>query len=103
MIVALCGSSSSWIENNILSSTGFLSRISIDLVLEELPLKVCNAFWRPKEKLTISYQKFKVLPVTGGGLLVREFDEIFSNLFSSAKAGYKKIVLCLASGPKEPT
>ncbi len=44
IIIALCGSVSSWIEKNILSSTGFLGRISLDLVLEELPLKVCNGF-----------------------------------------------------------
>ena len=46
----LCGSISSWIEENILSNTGFVGRITIDLVLEELPLNVCNAFWHPKEK-----------------------------------------------------
>ena len=36
-----------------------------------------------------------------GGLLVREFDEIFSDLFSRTKARHKEIVLCLANGPKE--
>src|SRR3989344_7650951 len=43
LVMALCGSISSWIEENILSSTGFVGRITIDLVLEELPLNVCNA------------------------------------------------------------
>lgn len=38
---------------------------------------------------------------TKGGLLVREFDEIFSDLFSRTKARHKEIVLCLANGPKE--
>lgn len=127
LVIALCGSVSSWIEKNILSSTGFLGRITLDLVLEELPLEVCNAFWHPKEKRITPYEKFKLLSVTGGvplyleqikpnlpaekniqdlcfakgGLLVREFDEIFSDLFSRAKATHKEIVLCLASGPKE--
>ncbi|NGX48332.1 MAG: hypothetical protein K1000chlam3_01723 [Chlamydiae bacterium] len=127
LIIALCGSISSWIEKNILSSTGFLGRITIDLVLEELPLRVCNGFWHPKEKRITSYEKFKVLSVTGGvplyleqirpdrpaeqniqelcftkgGLLVREFDEIFSDLFSRSKASHKEIVTCLAEGPKE--
>ncbi len=127
LIIALCGSVSSWIEKNILSSTGFLGRITLDLVLEELPLDVCNAFWHPKEKRISSYEKFKLLSVTGGvplyleqikpnlpaeqniqdlcftkgGLLVREFDEIFSDLFSRTKARHKEIVLCLANGPKE--
>ena len=127
LIIALCGSISSWIEKNILSNTGFLGRITIDLVLEELPLHSCNAFWHPKEKRITSYEKFKLLSVTGGvplyleqirphlsaeenirdlcftkgGLLVREFDEIFSDLFSRRKGSHKELVMCLASGPKD--
>ena len=127
LIIALCGSISSWIEKNILSSTGFLGRITIDLVLEELPLHSCNAFWHPKETRITAYEKFKLLSVTGGvplyleqirpnlpaeqnirdlcftkgGLLVREFDEIFSDLFSRSKGSHKEIVTCLANGPKE--
>lgn len=127
LVLVLCGSISSWIEENILSSTGFVGRISIDLILEELPLDVCNAFWHPKEKRITSYEKFKLLSVTGGvplyleqikpelpaeqnirdlcfmqgGLLVREFDEIFSDLFSRKNASHKEIVACLANGPKD--
>ncbi len=127
LVMALCGSISSWIEENILSSTGFVGRITIDLVLEELPLKVCNAFWQPKEKKIAPFEKFKLLSITGGvpryleeiipslpaeknildlcftrgGLLVREFDEIFSDLFSRRSESYKEIVTCLADGSKE--
>ena len=127
LILALCGSISSWIEENILSSTGFVGRIAIDLVVEELPLNVCNAFWHPKSKRITAYEKFKLLSVTGGvplylermkpelpveqnirdlcftrgGLLVREFDEIFSDLFSRKNASHKEIISCLADGPKD--
>ncbi len=127
LILVLCGSISSWIEENILSNTGFVGRITIDLILEELPLNVCNAFWHPKEKRITAYEKFKLLSVTGGvplylerikpelpaeqnirdlcfmqgGLLVREFDEIFSDLFSRKNASHKEIVACLANGPKD--
>ncbi|MBF8262715.1 MAG: hypothetical protein HW387_380 [Parachlamydiales bacterium] len=127
LVMALCGSISSWIEENILSSTGFVGRITIDLVLEELPLNVCNAFWRPKEKRIGAFEKFKLLSITGGvpryleeiapelpaekniqnlcftrgGLLVREFDEIFSDLFSRRSGSYKEIVTILADGSKE--
>ena len=127
VIIALCGSISSWIEKNILSCTGFLGRITLDLVIEELPLDVCNAFWRPKETRITPYEKFKLLSITGGvplyleqikpelpaeknirdlcfmreGLLVREFDEIFSDLFSRRSATYKTIVTSLSDGPKE--
>jgi hypothetical protein len=127
LIVVLCGSVSSWIQKNILSTTGFLGRITLDIVLEELPLEMCNAFWNPKEKRITPYEKFKLLSVTGGvplyleqikpnlpaekniqdlcftrgGLLVQEFDKIFSDLFSRKKARHKEIVISLASGPKE--
>jgi hypothetical protein len=66
LILALCGSISSWIEENILSSTGFVGRIAIDFVLDELLLDVCNAFWHPKEERITAYEKFKLLSVTGG-------------------------------------
>lgn len=127
LILILCGSISSWIEENILSSTGFVGRITIDLILEELPLNICNAFWYPKEKRISAYEKFKLLSITGGiplyleqirpdlpaeqnirdlcftrgGLLVREFEEIFSDIFSRSIATHRSIINCLADGPKE--
>ncbi|MGR3912298.1 MAG: ATP-binding protein [Candidatus Rhabdochlamydia sp.] len=127
LIIILCGSISSWIEDNILNNTGFVGRITIDLVLEELPLNVCNAFWHPREKNISAYEKFKLLSVTGGiplyleqirsdlpaeqnirdlcftkgGLLVREFEEIFSDIFSRSMATHRDIIHCLADGPKE--
>lgn len=90
-------------------------------------MHACNTFWHPKETRISAYEKFKLLSVTGGvplyleqikpslpaeqnirdlcftkgGLLVREFDEVFSDLFSKSKGIHKKIVTCLASGPKE--
>lgn len=127
LIIALCGSISSWIEKNILSSIGFLGRITFDLILEELLLHECNAFWHPKESRITAFEKFKLLSVTGGvplyleqvrpnlsagqnirdlcftrgGLLVREFDEIFSDLFLRRKNSHKELVTCLSNGPKE--
>ncbi|MBS0622225.1 MAG: ATP-binding protein [Verrucomicrobia bacterium] len=125
LVLILCGSISSWIESNILSSTGFLGRISLDIVLEELPLHECNAFWNAEEKRVSSFDKFKILSVTGGvpryleeivpqqsaetnigrlcfqkeGFLFSEFERIFSDLFSQRSATYKKIVERLADGP----
>ncbi len=127
LVLVLCGSISSWIEKNILSSTGYLGRIALDLQIEELPLVECNAFWQPNESRISSYEKFKTLSVTGGvplylelirpelsaeenirelcfmrgGLLVREFQQIFSDLFSRRSDAYKKIVESLSSGPKD--
>lgn len=124
LIMILSGSMSSWIEKNILSSTGFLGRISVDMTVEELPLQVCNQFWHPRENLVSAYEKFKVLSVTGGvpryleeirpqwsaeenirvlcfekeALLFKEFKKIFTDLFSRKSESYLKIVQRLAQG-----
>lgn len=120
----LSGSMSSWIDENILSSTGFMGRISLELTLDELPLHVCNLFWRKKAPFISSYDKFKILSVTGGipryleeidpdltaedniynlafrkgGLLVEEFDRVFSDLFLKRSLRYKQIVKRLVEG-----
>lgn len=127
LILILCGSISSWIEKNILSSTGFLGRISLDIVLEELPLHECNEFWNSEQNRVSSFDKLKILSITGGvpryleeilpnqsaesniqnlcfrkeGILFSEFERIFSDLFSSRSAIYKIIVERLAEGPCE--
>lgn len=124
LLMILSGSMASWIDVNILSSTGFMGRISLELTLDELPLSICNMFWRKKAPFVSSYEKFKILSVTGGvpryleeidpdlsaedniynlafrkgGLLVEEFDRIFSDLFSSRFLRYKQIVESLAEG-----
>ena len=121
LIMILSGSQSTWIEENILNSTGFVGRISYRLTLKELPLDVCNLFWRQQEHIS-PYEKFKVLAVTGGvpryleeiqphksaednlkrmcfessGLLFNEFEQIFSDLFARRSVTYKKIVRLLA-------
>lgn len=124
LILILSGSMSSWIDKNILSSTGFMGRTSLELTLDELPLQVSNLFWRKKGLFISPFEKFKILSVTGGipryleeidpdlsaeeniynlafrkgGLLVEEFDRIFSDLFSTRFQSYKRIVERLAEG-----
>ncbi len=98
-----------------------MGRISLILTLEELPLPDCNKFW--DKQISISpYEKFKLLSVTGGipryleevrphlpaeenirqlgfdksGILFNEFNQIFSDLFSSRSGIYKQIVTYLA-------
>lgn len=125
LIMILSGSMSAWIDRNILSSTGFLGRISLDLTLEELPLPVCNQFWLVQKHPISAYEKFKILTITGGvpryleevhpewsaeenikmlcfakeALLFKEFERIFSDLFSSRSHSYRKIIQRLAEGP----
>jgi len=126
LILVLSGSNSAWIEENILSKTGFFGRISLRVTLEELSLYHCNEFWGALKDKISSYEKLKVLAVTGGipryleeihpeltaeqniyqlcyqreGVLFNEFDEIFADLFQKRSQKYKDIVSCLADGKK---
>ncbi len=126
LILILSGSMSAWIERNILSSTGFFGRVSLELTLEELRLNVCNHFWGKRTDQISAYEKLKVLSVTGGvpryleeiiptlsaeenihrlcfnreGILFREFDRIFSDLFSHRTPIYKSLVNALVDGPQ---
>lgn len=128
LIFVLCGSASAWIEKNILSSTGFLGRISYTLTLEELPLADCVGFWGGAANNISSFEKLKLLAVTGGvpkyleeidpaisaednirrlcfrkgGPLVEEFDHLFSNIFQRRSSLYQEIVRRLTYGSKEP-
>jgi AAA+ ATPase superfamily predicted ATPase len=123
LILILCGSVSSWIEKNIVNSTGFLGRLSLSMTLEELSLSECNQFWG-KSKNISAYEKFKILSITGGvpryleltdpalpaetnikqlcfsknGPLVNEFEQIFSDIFMQRSDIYKKIVTQLVNG-----
>lgn len=124
LVFVVCGSAASWIEKNLLSSTGFVGRISYSLTLEELPLSDCKHFWQADIS---AYEKLKVLAVTGGvpkyleeidpklpaeeniknlcftkgAILVEEFRQIFSDLFLRDSVFYQKIVEVLVSGSKE--
>ena len=123
LILILCGSVSSWIEENILQSTGFVGRVSLTLTLQEFSLRECNNFFEEIDFHSSAYDKFKILSVTGGipkyleeirpdisadenikllcfeksGILFKEFDHLFSDLFSKKYDFYKKIVKFLVS------
>lgn len=125
LILVLCGSVSSWIEKNILSSTNFVGRIDLTLTLGELSLPECNEFWKKETGKLSTYEKFKILGVTGGvpryleiispkynaeenikrlffikeGFLFNEFDKIFNDLFVKNNQIYKDIILCLTKKP----
>jgi len=129
LIFVICGSASAWIEENILNSTGFLGRVSHTLTLEELPLSDSVKFWRDNHNNISAFEKFKLLSITGGvpryleeldpslsaeeninnlcfqkgGLLVNEFDHIFSNIFKRQSHIYRKIVKSIVHKPKDIT
>jgi uncharacterized protein len=126
LIVVLCGSVSAWITENILHNTGFAGRDSWDVVLDELPLHACNRFWGKAGDRISATEKLNLLSITGGvpkyleeidpglsseenirrlcfqreGILFREFDQIFSEVFGNRVATYKTILEALAHGSR---
>lgn len=124
LVMILCGSISLWIEKNILSSTGFVGRISLKLDLKELSLKEAAEFWPVNH--TSAHNVLKILSITGGvpryleeiypnenaeanikrlcfdasGILFNEFEQIFSDLFDNKYTIYRDIVLSLVDGAK---
>ncbi len=125
LMLILCGSISSWIEKNILASTAFLGRIHYVMTLRELPLSVCTQFWGGRQSYVSHFDQFKYLSITGGiplyleslnpkipveeniqrlcfepgGLLFREFDNIFHDLFDKRSDYYKRIAALLVDKP----
>lgn len=127
LILILCGSVSSWIEKNIISSTAFFGRISHKIHLRELSLVECNQLLGKIGFQGSTQEKFMILSLTGGipwyleqinskltalenirrlcftpeGLLVDEFKNIFHDLFGKRTEIYGKIVQFLANGPAD--
>jgi len=124
LMLVLCGSVSSWIEKNIVSSTLFLGRPSLYLNLQPLSLSECTQFWGKYGDRISSYEKLKLLAVTGGvprylefinqnlsaedniklmcfspnAPLLNEFELIFSDIFGKRSGIYKKIIRRLVKG-----
>jgi len=124
LILVICGSVSSWIQNNILEDKGFMGRVSYEIHLQELPLYDADKFWFKNQQIS-AYEKFKVLCVTGGipryleeikphktaeqnikslcftagGILLDEFDKIFKDIFEYRAEEYKRIVLTILHRP----
>lgn len=125
LMLVLCGSVSSWIEKNIISSTLFLGRPSLYIKLKELSLPDCDEFWGKYPERISAYEKLKVLAITGGvprylelinpntsaennirtlcfspsAPLLNEFERIFSDIFGTRSNIYKKIINRLVVGP----
>ena len=127
LIVVLCGSVSSWIDDNILSNTGFMGRIALDLIVRELPLCQCARFWGAAKKRISPREILDVLAVTGGvpryleevdtalsadenikrmcflpnGYLFRDFNDVFASVFGANAPVKRKILTALADTPKD--
>lgn len=125
LVFVVCGSVSAWIKRNILGNTGFTGRFSRDYVLRELSLPECAEFWKPGAARLQPREILDVLSVTGGvpryleeidpglpagenirrlcfrkeGVLYKDFDAIFHQLFGPAAAERRRILELLADGP----
>jgi AAA+ ATPase superfamily predicted ATPase len=127
LILILCGSVSVWIEENILSSTGYFGRIPVRITLEELPLYDCNKLLEAQQLIGTTYEKFQLLAITGGipwyleqlqpdvtaeknirylcftegAIFLEEYGLIFHDIFGSKGDMYEKIIRLLADGDLE--
>ena len=124
LVFVICGSVSSWIEENILANAGFLGRISLDLIVPELPLRDCVKFWGTARERAAPREILDVLSVTGGvpryleevdpalsadenikrmcflpnGYLYKDFNDIFTTVFSANSPLKRAILARLAVG-----
>lgn len=126
LIIVLCGSVSSWIEDNILNSTGFVGRCTWQFHLKPLPLGNCVAFWGKSADRVSAAEKWRMLAVTGGvpgyleqllpsrtaeenierlcfnpgSMLFHECARIFHDIFTRKADSYRDILTTLVNGPK---
>lgn len=126
LIVILCGSVSSWIKNNIIDNGAFVGRRSLDLVVEELPLKECVKFWGKSAERIDVREIIDVLSVTGGvpkyleeinpslsanenierlcfhphSLLRDDFDEMFNDVITKLPALSSRVISTLVDGSR---
>ena len=126
LVFVLCGSVSAWIAENILDSTGFVGRDSLDIELKELPPFQCQQMLGPAGERMSTREKVDLLSVTGGvpkyledvrpelsvdenvrrmcfmprGILFREFDETFNGVFGRRAKTRGRILKMLMAGPK---
>lgn len=123
LTLIICGSVSSWIEDNILKNTNFLGRISSQLNLNDLSPYESTQFFSKK---TSEVEILKTLLLTGGipkyledianssspstglsqsflqktGFLFNEYEKIFLDIFGKRHIVYAKILLSVLDQPK---
>ena len=98
-VFVLCGSVSAWIAKNILRSKGFVGRISLNLVLKELPIRDCLGFWGAKAGLgsCLKYENLRGESCfSPTGILLDEFDAIFDDVVEENLATRRKMLGALS-------
>ncbi len=126
LVLVLCGSVSSWLTENIVKSTGFLGRRSLDFILPELPLSDAAKFWGEAASRRSSREILDTLAVTGGvpryleemnpaltadenvrrscflpdGYLFTDFENIFDRVFGRKAQRKRQILSALSEGSR---
>ncbi|MGK5083437.1 ATP-binding protein [Bdellovibrionota bacterium FG-1] len=119
LILVLCGSVSAWIQKNILNSSDFVGRVSLQMNLQELPLSsvlkftgrhqvptsellriLCVTGCIPKYLEEVRYQasaqeEIQRLCFSEDGFLFNEFDKIFRDIFQKRVLSFRKVVALL--------
>jgi AAA+ ATPase superfamily predicted ATPase len=129
LMLVLCGSVSSWIEENILQNTAFVGRVSLTINLRELNLFEVDQFWKKNHYKLSSTEKLLILSVAGGvpkyleeilknetaeqnilnlsfnqnGIFYNEFEYIFRQIFSRRSGSYEKIIKACLEGRLSPS
>lgn len=124
LMLVLCGSITSWIDQNILNNTNFVGRVSLTIILKDLPLSELREFIAIKN--LSSFEALKIFSITGGvpryleeidkkvdaetnikrlcflkeGLLFTEFPKIFNDIFDKRTDSYLRIVESLVKGKR---
>lgn len=125
LVFVLCGSVSSWIAENILDSTGFVGRDSLDLDIGELSLPESVKMLGVAGERLSPREIFDILSVTGGvpkyleeirpewsfeenvrqlcfmprGTFFREFNETFSEVFGKKTSSRGEVLRAIAEVP----
>ena len=126
LVVVVCGSVSSWIAENILNSTGFVGRNSLDLEVKELPIRDCMKVIGPRAERLSEREKLDILSIVGGvpryleefkaeysveenirricfapeGLLFREYEETFSSVFGNRMMTRERLLRSISEGAR---
>jgi AAA+ ATPase superfamily predicted ATPase len=126
VMLILCGSVSTWIEENIISSTALFGRISLIVTLQPFSLTESLEYLRKRGYKGSIYDVYKILCITGGvpwyleqisvhsmalqniqqlcftpgGVLVDEYNRIVNDLFDKKGVVYQKILEALKDGSK---
>lgn len=128
VILVICGSVSSWIQQNILENTGFVGRVSREFQLLELSIAESAQLLRHSLKKISANETAQILAITGGipkyleefspyksvetgigelcfsasGFLFNELQTISFDTFGKRNALYLNVLKLLNAGPLTP-